>query len=542
MSSLQLFLGTKEAFGSQTSENIRLGALELMSTLYYAHGKSLTVGVLETCLIASKYCSRSCSIATRQAGLKLLAATVEGVGFQHREATQVQCTALKCIEKIMKEKDVGGFSVKLGVSDVLRAIVVVVPVESWGTGVLSLDSVRNLCMNGLKDSSLVVRHAYGRALGDLVASLYKNMQGDESMVDKSMIFEKIDSFFGLPLMESLAAEDRTTSIAISKAWVHFLSSVKDMQGFDDTHFLELAKGPLMSVRAAGTISKVERGTSSPDIGLGVSISTGERPFSQACVIYIVRCGIIEYMSEYGQKELLRSLSKAVTSSFQENAPSLIITQLELIKTLMETLGEVGHENADLVEHVLESCFVCPSAAVRWHAGSVVAALSITEPGRAANLFKKSLLSLKNAADALVDSSSAVSDKTRCSQGVPRWHGTSKFSREIDHLHGWTVACACLNSSFLQLPLGIPSSYPKIASQIAAALIESPRSEHPGGIKAELEAGYILLGSLCKHAKESIKYVYKDSILKLWSPLFSETSNDDFQSILEGKDVRSEFCI
>ena len=80
VSSLQLFLGTKEAFESRkTSEDIRLGALELMTTLYYSHGRMLTVGVLETSSIAVKYCGRTCSPSTRKAGLKLLAATVEGV-------------------------------------------------------------------------------------------------------------------------------------------------------------------------------------------------------------------------------------------------------------------------------------------------------------------------------------------------------------------------------------------------------------------------------------------------------------------------------
>jgi len=107
VSSLQLFIGTKEAFGAQTSEDVRLGAMELMTSLYYSHGKHLTIGVLETASLAAKYCGKSCSDRTRQAALRLLCASVEGVGSHHRDAEVVQKEALKAVERILKEKMLG---------------------------------------------------------------------------------------------------------------------------------------------------------------------------------------------------------------------------------------------------------------------------------------------------------------------------------------------------------------------------------------------------------------------------------------------------
>ena len=57
VSSLQLFLGTKEAFSrEQTSEDVRLGALEGMTALYYSQGGFLSIGVNETTGLAVKYC------------------------------------------------------------------------------------------------------------------------------------------------------------------------------------------------------------------------------------------------------------------------------------------------------------------------------------------------------------------------------------------------------------------------------------------------------------------------------------------------------
>lgn len=542
VSSLQLFLGTREAFGSQTSEDVRLGGLELICALYYSHGRSLTVGVLETCLIACKYCSRSCSTSTRQAGLKLLAATVEGVGFQHREATQVQSTALKCIEKIMKEKNLHDDAVKLGISDVVRSISVVVPLESWSDGTLSLETVRNICMTGLKDpSSYMIRNAYNRALGDLVATIYRGSlcmsTGDEGKESKSIVSDAMESCLITPLAENLIAEDRNTSIALSQAWVHFLSGLKGSEGFDDAILLHLVKGPLVSLRVAGMTSSVERGPLGPDVGLGAPISTGERPFSQACVAFIVKCGIIEQMGDQGKKELLRSLGQALKNGLEEFPPSLSITYLDLIANIMETLGEIGSDIAGELEEVLGQCVTHPGAAVRWHAGSAIGILSITEPCRAATLLKFALGSLKDAADALVESSGQVSDKTRSIQGIPRWPGSVKFAKEIDRVHGWAVASAYLIASSRNLPLGIPSSYPKIASQLAAALIESPRSDHPGGIRIELEVGYIILGSLCEFAEDSIQSIYHDSLLNLWRPLISEGSLKSFVEILDRNDVR-----
>ena len=107
VSSLQLFLGTKEAFGKETSEDVRRGALELMTALYYSQGRSLSIGVLETAAMTVKHCAKGSSDRTRRAALRLLTAAVEGVGGTHRNAAAVQNEALKALERLTKEKDVG---------------------------------------------------------------------------------------------------------------------------------------------------------------------------------------------------------------------------------------------------------------------------------------------------------------------------------------------------------------------------------------------------------------------------------------------------
>ncbi|KFM26650.1 HEAT repeat-containing protein 5A [Auxenochlorella protothecoides] len=63
VSSLQLFLGTREAQGRETGDAIRLGALEALTALYADHGGLLSIGVQDT--------------ATRAASLAALAAEAE---------------------------------------------------------------------------------------------------------------------------------------------------------------------------------------------------------------------------------------------------------------------------------------------------------------------------------------------------------------------------------------------------------------------------------------------------------------------------------
>ena len=46
----------QEAFSRATSEDVRLGALECMTSLYYSQGRYLSIGVNETAALATKYC------------------------------------------------------------------------------------------------------------------------------------------------------------------------------------------------------------------------------------------------------------------------------------------------------------------------------------------------------------------------------------------------------------------------------------------------------------------------------------------------------
>lgn len=401
-------------------------------------------------------------------------------------------------------------------------------------------TIRSACLNGIRDESTAIRAAFARALGELVAALVTCTSTDKEETKTSKTFEESiqdvpHEFLSEPLAEAMVFEDRKACFALSQAWVWYLTHVKLFGNLDDAELVELAQLPYSTLGVASltaTALNPEKGPPGPDYGLGTSISSGERPYAQACTLYIVRAGIVEQLGEFGQKELLHNLS----NDLHEDAPAPVqIAKLESISLLIEALGEIGSEAAEALEKGIAKNLVHRCGCVRRQAAATLAALSVAEAGRAAKLIGSALNALKNAADALADVSS-ISDKSRPLPGTPRGPGSSKIRPEMNALNGWSLAVSCMLSALNCLPLGIPSHYLKVASQICFALIEAPRSENPGAQSSEREAGYNILGSLCTHSLALMEEVYGESLLGLWRPLFEEKALQSMEMLYNTKEV------
>jgi hypothetical protein len=75
---------------------------------------------------------------------------------------------------------------------------------------------------------------------------------------------------------------------------------------------------------------------------------GEMPHAQACVMYILRAGVIRQLPEPSQRELLDRLVGVAAGGV---APPLVIAALEGMGAVIEVLGEVHAEAAAHVEQV-----------------------------------------------------------------------------------------------------------------------------------------------------------------------------------------------
>jgi hypothetical protein len=524
--------------------------------------------------MAVKYCvgKSSGSDRTRRAALRLMAAAVEGVGGSHRNAAAVQNEVLKALNSLLREKELGE-PVKLGIADVFRAIAASGGAQLWYNSLAAYEFARTSCLAGVHDPSPAVRAAYAHALGEIVtASTSDDAKQSIAALEGKQKYQQIqerslnlvvDQCLGAPFAEAAATSDRLACTAIAQAWVFHLAAARYACGVDEAAFIEPALKPLEALRVACLASKnyPEKGPSGHDVELGVGIGGGERPHAQACILYIMRAGVIEQLGESGQRLLLEKVTLVLDHNFGAGAagggsdgarasaaahPALTplgIVALEIAALLTEALGEVGSEAATALERAIASKLIGPHAALRLQAASALAALAVAEPARAGKLLGAALGKLRDAADMVVEGSAAGPDRSKPGPGTPRGPGSGKLKTEMNALHGWALGSAALLAATPRLPLGVPSHYIKVAVQLAAALIEAPRTQFAAATCLEREAGYIMLGVLCHVALDAVMTVYDgDTILLLWKPALSAEATAALDTSFTSKDSFAEFTL
>jgi hypothetical protein len=500
-----------------------------------------------------------------------MAAAVEGVGGSHRNASAVQHEVLKAITSLLREKELGKL-VRLGIADVLRAIAASGGAQLWSNGLTAYEFARTSCLAGIHDPSPAVRAAYAHALGQIVTAstsddakqsiaALEGKQKYKQLQERSLSFVA-DQCLGAPFAEAASNSDRLACTAIAQAWVFHLAAARFACGADEAAFIEPALKPLEALRVACLAAKSypEKGPSGHDIELGMGIGGGERPHAQACILYIMRAGAIEQLGESGQRLLLDKLTSLLHNNFGSSggasadsstvaaaaAPGLTpvgIVALEIAALLTEALGEVGAEAASALEIAIASKLIGPHAALRVQAASALAALAVAEPARAGKLLGSSLGNLRSAADKVVEGSAAGPDRSKPGPGTPRGPGSGKLKVEMNALHGWALGSAALLAAMPRLPLGVPSHYIKVAVQLAAALIEAPRTQFAAATCLEREAGYIMLGVLCHVALDAVMAVYGgETVLSLWKPALSAEAITALDSTLAAKDSAAEFTL
>jgi len=441
--------------------------------------------------------------------------------------------------------------IRLGIADTLRAIAAAGGAHLWTVGLSSYELARHACLTGLHDSSAAVRAAYARAIGELVTSA----GSEEAKASVELAGPKVkhhlaqekalaavpDQCLSFPFAEAAANSDLVACTALAQAWVWHLNAARVACGVDEAAFLESALKPLEALAAAcaqaGTT--LESGPSCGDYELGAGISGGERPHAQACVLYILRAGVVEQLGEVGQRLLLNKLAVVLQATESPAAAhtAVGVVALELLALLAEVLGEVGPECCSELESAIAAKLVGPHAPLRVQAASALAALAVAEPGNAARLLGSALGNLKSAADALVEAALPGPDKSKpLNPGTPRGPGAGKLKAEMNSLHGWALGAAALVAASARLPLGVPSHYMHVAVQLASALIEAPRTRFPAATCLEREAGYIMLGAVCHVACPLVLSMYGDTVLSLWAPALGPDGAAALDALFKSKEV------
>ena len=87
---------------------------------------------------------------------------------------------------------------------------------------------------------------------------------------------------------------------------------------------------------------------------------------QACVLYVLRVGVIEQLGESGQRLLLDRLAAVLSAPLGQYTPVGVVT-LEAMALLLEVLGEVSTEKRAELEPAVGAKVAGPHACLRLQA-------------------------------------------------------------------------------------------------------------------------------------------------------------------------------
>ncbi|CAN1241008.1 Protein SWEETIE [Linum perenne] len=299
-SSLQGFL----ADGKKNEPQKVAGAAQCLGELYRRFGRKITSGVLETTSIATKLMKYNEEFV-RQEALLMLQKALEGSGGSAMSSAYTE--AYRIITRI-------------GVVD--------------KSTIVRIAAAR--CLKALEDPVSSVRDAFADALGFLLA-LGMNPEAQVQPKGRGLCPppKKLEGclhrHLALPFRKASGARLKDVRIGITLSWVSFLQVIRFKYLYPDS---DLQNYGVQVMEMLHTDSFVDA-------------------HALACVLYILRVGVTDQMTEPTQRGFLVFLGKQLRSSGA--SPSIKIAALRTMSYTLKTLGEVSHAYI-----YLGSNCVCPS--------------------------------------------------------------------------------------------------------------------------------------------------------------------------------------
>ncbi|KAH7554386.1 hypothetical protein JRO89_XS12G0185600 [Xanthoceras sorbifolium] len=481
VSSLQGFLSD----GKRSEPQKVAGAAQCLGELYRHFGRRVTSGLLETTIIATKL-MKFHEEFVRQEALLLLQNALEGSG--GNAAASAYSEAFRLITRVaIGDKS---FVVRIAAARCLKAFA---HIGGPGLGVGELANLASHC--ALEDPVSSVRDAFAEALGLLLA-LGMNPQAQVQPRGKgpSPPARKLEGGLqrhlalpftkGVLLFESLRFLT-LECVAICLKYMHpdselqdYVLQVMEMLRFDnsvDAHAL-------------------------------------------ACVLYILRVGVTDQMTEPTQRSFLVFLGKQLQSP--DITAAMKIAALRILSYTLKTLGEVPSEFKEVFDNTVVAAVSHSSQLVRVEAALTLRALAEVDPTCVGGLISYGVTILN-----------ALRDNVSFEKG-------SNLKVELDLLHGQATVLAALVTNSPKLPLGYPARLPKLVLEVSKKML-TESSKNTMVATVEKEAGWLLLSSLlASMPKEELEDQVFD-ILSLWATLFSGNAE---HVIKQNGDLASGVCV
>ncbi|XP_063949543.1 protein SWEETIE isoform X2 [Daucus carota subsp. sativus] len=474
-STLQGFLAD-----GRKNEPLRVaGAAQCLGNLYRHFGRRITSGLLETTAIVTKLMKYNEDFV-RQEALQMLWNALEGSG--GNAAFPAYAEAYRLIMRLgIGDKS---FIVRIAAARCLSAFA---NIGGPGLGVVDIDNSSSYCMKALEDPVSSVRDAFAEALGALLA-LGMNPEAQVQPKGKGNLAPKkleggLQKHLILPFTKASGPRSKNFRIGLTLSWVFFLQAIRVKYLHPDSELQNFVV-PVMDM-------------------LRVDSSVDAQ--AVACVLYILRVGVTDQMSEPTQRGFLVLLGKQLQAT--DACPSIQIAALRTLSYALKTLGEVPPEFKDVLDDTVVAALSHPTPLVRVEAALTWRALAEVDPTCVGGLISFGVTTL-----------SALRENVSFEKG-------SNLQYELDSLHGQATVLAALMSISPRLPLGYPARLPRSVLEVSRKML-TKSSRNPVAATVEKEAGWLLLSSLLgSMPKEEMEYQVFD-ILSLWTPVFSRDPENE----------------
>ncbi|XP_024543648.1 protein SWEETIE [Selaginella moellendorffii] len=448
-----------------------IGAAQCLGTLYRSYGPKITSNLGETSTLVAKL-MRFQEVSVRQAGIQLLHDALEGCG--GIGPWSAYADGLRVILKSgVTDKSAGVKAISAGC---LRLFAVT---GGPGFGPGALENCASLCLKALEDASQSVQDGFAAALGALVA-LGLNPQGQIQPKGKGgappppakVLEGALDKYLVAPFVKGPRHKDFRVGLAM--AWVAFLQEMHLCYSKNDFELGAYATQVINLLRSAN--SQID-------------------PHAQACVLYILRVGIVEQMGEPGQKELMSMLCKQL--NLADNSPSMLVVLLRTLSHLLTTLGEVTLSARDALDGALVSSSSHYSVEVRVEAALTLRTLAEVDPTFASNVMSCAVTTLW-----------AVHEAVAVEKG-------DRLKLQLGALHGQAALLAALLASYPKLLLGLPSRLPLAVLDVGRKLVLQP-VRNSLSAASEKEAGWMLISSFVSSLPREELREKERELISLWT--------------------------
>ncbi|XP_004306022.1 PREDICTED: HEAT repeat-containing protein 5B isoform X1 [Fragaria vesca subsp. vesca] len=469
-SSLQGFLSD----GKKSDPQKVAGAAQCLGELYRYFGRRITSGLRETTMIATKLFKFNEEFV-RQEALHMLQNALEGSGGS--AAASAYTEAFRLIMRFaVGDKS---FLVRIAAARCLKAFAII---GGPGLGVGELDNSASFCVKALEDPVSSVRDAFAEALGSLLAlgmnpDAQVQPRGKGPFPPAKKLEGGLQRHLALPFTKASGARSKDVQVGITLSWVFFLQAIRLKYLHPDSELQNYVIQVMDMLRA----------------------DTSVDAYTLACVLYILRVGVTDQMTEPTQRSFLVFLGQQLMSP--DASPSMIISGLRTVSYTLKTLGEVPVEFKEVLDNTVVAAVSHSSQLVRIEAALTLRALAEVDPTCVGGLISYGVTMLN-----------ALRENIAFEKG-------STLQLDLDSLHGQATVLATLVSISPKLPLGYPARLPKSILEVSKKML-AESSRNPLAATIEKEAGWLLLSSLlASMPKEELEDQVFD-ILSLWVSLFT----------------------